>query len=104
MPRTRWCVALISAQRHVREAKRSDARSQGAPDAAPGAPLALGVGASVYFLRQKGLPLPRAAGLAALGLLAGTVVGTAAQGTFARFCGAFCAPGCANDAFSPATH
>jgi len=56
--------------------------SQGAPDAAPGAPLALGVGASVYFLRQKGLPLPRAAGLAALGLLAGTVVGTAAQGAF----------------------
>jgi hypothetical protein len=34
----------------------------------------------VYFLRQKGLPLPRAAGLAALGLLGGTIVGTAAQG------------------------
>jgi hypothetical protein len=53
----------------------------GAADVAPGPPLALGVGAAVYFLRQKGLPLPRAAGLAALGLLAGTLVGTAAQGT-----------------------
>ena len=54
----------------------------------------------MYFLRQKGLPLPRAAGLAALGLLAGTVVGTAAQGAsfapllrlFSRADDAFSAP------------
>ena len=95
-------MALISAQQHAPEAERSDARSQGAPDAAPGAPLALGVGASVYFLRQKGLPLPRAAGRAALGLLGGTVVGTAAQGaSFPHSRGRFCVLHRAGDAFSP---
>jgi hypothetical protein len=54
--------------------------AQGAPDAAPGAPLALGVGTALYFLRKKNLPLTRAAALSAAGLLAGTLVGTAVQG------------------------
>lgn len=71
--------------------------AQGAPDAAPGLPLALGTATSVYFLRQKGLPLPRAAGLAAAGLLLGTVVGTGVEGTpsFARAALCFVGPSAA---------
>jgi uncharacterized membrane protein YfcA len=57
---------------------------QGAPDVAPGAPLALGCGSALYFLRKKNLPLPRAAALGAAGLVAGTLLGTAVQGARPR--------------------
>jgi hypothetical protein len=51
---------------------------------APGAPLAVGCGAALYFLRKKNLPLPRAAALGAAGLVAGTMLGTAVQGARPR--------------------
>ena len=56
------------------------AHKMGTPDFAPGPQLALGVAAAAYFLRTgKGVALPRALGLAGLGLLGGTLVGAAVE-------------------------
>jgi hypothetical protein len=52
---------------------------QGTADHAPGLPLALGFGAALYHMRTKASSLPRSAGITALGLSAGTLLGVALQ-------------------------
>jgi len=49
-------------------------------DNAPGLQLALGLGASVYFLQKKNLTISRSVSLAMLGLVAGSIAGGVVQG------------------------
>ena len=64
--------------------------TQGGVDVAPGPQLAAGVGTAVFFLRNsKKVALPRALGLAGLGLVAGAVVGSAVEGASLHAGGGF---------------
>jgi len=53
--------------------------AQGSADHAPGLPLALGFGSALYHMRTKASSLPRSAGITALGLSLGTLMGVALQ-------------------------